>query len=52
MVLDTEADATPESASEQFQLSVTSLLFQPLAFLPGFWPTKVIAGAVASYLKL
>ena len=52
MVWDTDEVSTPESASEQDQPSVTSVLFQPLPFFAGLCPVKVITGAVASYLKL
>src|SRR5919109_1206432 len=40
---------TPEPpGSEQVQLSVTSVLFQPFAFLAGVWPLKLICGSVLS----
>ena len=42
----------PDVASEQFQLTVTSVLFQPLAFAAGVRETKLIVGLVASRLTV
>ena len=50
IMCESAAATTPDSESEQFQLNVTSLLFQPLAFLAGLWPAKLIVGAVLSML--
>jgi hypothetical protein len=44
--------AAPESASEQLQLTVTSVLFQPLPFAAGVRLVKAIVGAVASRLMV
>jgi hypothetical protein len=45
----TVEETTPESASEQFQVSVTSVLFQPFAFA-GVRLANVITGEVRSIL--
>src|SRR5881397_536314 len=52
IVCESEAAITPDRLSEQVQLSATSTLFQPLAFLAGLWLAELIVGAVLSRLTL
>jgi hypothetical protein len=50
-VSETESDAGSERASAQFQVTVTSDLFQPAPFGAGAFDANAMVGAVPSYLK-